>query len=96
MGIAQFLPSTWLLYKNRIQAITGSVPSPWNPRDAFIATALYLRDAGASKGGYTDERIAAAKYYAGSRWRYYLGTYGDRVMDRAKYYEGQISILRGV
>jgi peptidoglycan hydrolase CwlO-like protein len=95
MGIAQFLPSTWMLYKDRIAKITGGAPSPWNPRDAFIATALYLSDAGASKGGYTNERIAAAKYYAGSRWRYYLSSYGDRVMDRAKYYGEQIAVLAG-
>lgn len=94
MGIAQFLPSTWMIYKRRIQAITGTVPSPWNPRDAFVATSLYLSDAGAGKGDYTNERIAAARYYAGNRWRYYLRSYGDRVLELARQYENQINILK--
>jgi len=94
MGVAQFLPSTWMLYKDRIQKITGSYPSPWNPRDAFLATALYLADAGARDQTYASERIAAAKYYAGSRWRYYLYSYGARVMERVSYYAEQISILQ--
>ncbi|MEW5805327.1 MAG: lytic murein transglycosylase [Patescibacteria group bacterium] len=94
MGIAQFIPSTWMIYKDRIQKITGTMPSPWNPRDAFLATSLYLSDAGASNANYTNERIAAAKYYAGGRWRYYLYSYGDRVMELARYYENQIQILK--
>lgn len=94
IGIAQFLPSTWMIYKDRIQRITGTLPSPWNPRDAFLATALYLADAGASGGNYANERMAAAKYYAGSRWRYYLYSYGDRVMELARYYQEQIQLLK--
>ncbi|HCI05188.1 MAG: Peptidoglycan DL-endopeptidase CwlO [Parcubacteria group bacterium GW2011_GWC1_45_9] len=94
MGISQFIPSTWMLYKSRIQKITGSLPSPWNPRDAFLATALYLADAGAANASYSKERIAAAKYYAGSRWSLYLRSYGDKVMKLASYYEDQIKILK--
>jgi len=94
MGISQFIPSTWMMYKDRIKKIIGVVPSPWNPRDAFLATALYLADAGAANATYSQEKAAAARYYAGSRWRYYLNSYGDKVMKLADYYADQINILR--
>ncbi len=93
MGIAQFLPSTWMLYKERIQKIVGHIPSPWNPRDAFIATALYLADAGATSQTFEAERQAAAKYYAGSRWQRFLRSYGDRVMNLAEKFQEEINIL---
>ncbi|MFN7088417.1 MAG: lytic murein transglycosylase, partial [Candidatus Paceibacteria bacterium] len=94
MGIAQFLPSTWILYEDRIQKIVGRTPSPWNPQDAFVAAALYLADAGATSKTYQAERQAAAKYYAGSRWRYYINSYGSHVMELAADYQNQIEILR--
>ncbi len=94
MGIAQFIPSTWVQYVPQIQRITGSYPSPWNPRDAFVATALYLAQAGATNQSFSAERVAAAKYYAGSRWRYYIYSYGSNVMDRASYYTDQIAALQ--
>lgn len=95
MGIAQFMPSTWKLYKDRIAKIIGKVPSPWSPPDAFTATALYLADAGAKAQTYAAERQAAAKYYAGSRWQRYLRAYGDRVMAIAKQFQNEINILEG-
>lgn len=66
MGPSQFIPSTWQLYASRIEAATGvSTANPWDPRDAIMATALYLSDLGAGLQTYSAERNAACKYYSG-------------------------------
>jgi peptidoglycan hydrolase CwlO-like protein len=66
MGPAQFIPSTWVLYADRVAGATGkSIASPWDPRDAITAMAYLLADNGASTGGYTASHTAAARYYAG-------------------------------
>jgi peptidoglycan hydrolase CwlO-like protein len=66
MGPSQFIPSTWKLFEDRIERITGSnIADPWNPKDAITATALYLADLGAVTGNESSERNAACKYYSG-------------------------------
>ncbi len=66
MGPSQFIPSTWKIFEDRIERITGSTTAdPWNPRDAITATALYLADLGAVTGNESSERNAACKYYSG-------------------------------
>lgn len=66
MGPAQFIPSTWKLFESKIKtALNISAPDPWNPRDAFTASALYLADLGAATGSAADEKNAACRYYSG-------------------------------
>jgi membrane-bound lytic murein transglycosylase B len=68
MGPAQFIPSTWMLIKDRLASFLGisGMPDPWNPAHAFMAAGLYLSDRGAVAGSYSAERNAACKYYSGS------------------------------
>ncbi|HOB89917.1 MAG TPA: lytic murein transglycosylase [Candidatus Colwellbacteria bacterium] len=92
IGPAQFLPSTWMLYKTRLAALVGvAVPNPWNNSHAFFATALYLKDAGAS----SNERMAAAKYYCGSNWSRYVCTnvYAAAVLKKATEFQDDIDVL---
>ena len=95
MGPAQFIPSTWILYKDRIAKATGeNPPNPWNPRTAFFASSLFLSDLGADKGGRASEREAALRYFAGGGWRNpAFASYGDRVLGFADEFQRQIDIL---
>jgi peptidoglycan hydrolase CwlO-like protein len=73
----------------------GSGPSsPFNNQDAFIATALLLRDNGAN-GSYSNDRLAALRYYSG--WggasNPANGFYGDQVMNRKSRLAQEIQIL---
>lgn len=84
--------------RDRIRAINGTngPANPFNNRDAFLATALLLRDNGAN-GTYNGDRLAALRYYAG--WGGATNPanafYGNQVMQRKAKFEGQIRILDG-
>lgn len=97
MGPAQFIPSTWMLYKNRLASITGqNPPDPWSARTAIFATALLMADNGADGGTPAVERKAALKYFAGSNWSKPANAiYGTRVMEYAETYQADINILDG-
>lgn len=87
MGPAQFIPSTWNLFKDRIAKVVGkAIPSPWEARDAFAASSIYLGDLGAISGSYTAERNAACRYYSGRACDTKSGNafYGDQVMAKAQ------------
>lgn len=98
MGPAQFIPSTWVLYEDRITAITGNKPpNPWDPRDAFYASALLLTDNGAKNGVRSTERLAALRYLAGwkNATKSAYAFYGNEVMDLADKFQSQIDVLEG-
>ncbi len=96
MGPAQFIPSTWVLYEERIAKATGhNPPNPWDPPDAFMASAILLMDNGADKSTAAAERLAALRYLAGwtNAGKKAYAFYGDDVMDLAAKYQKQIDIL---
>lgn len=92
MGPAQFIPSTWMGYKDKVAAVTGkSTANPWDIRDAFIASGFKLRAAGA---GDTEASWwkAAMIYFSGStnsQFRFY----GDNVVSLTKKYQEDINNL---
>jgi len=90
MGPAQFIPSTWMGYKARIEAITGTTANPWDIRDAFIAAAIKLKNDGA--GTVSGEWAAAMRYFSGStntKYRFY----GDNVVAMANQYQVDIDTM---
>ncbi|MCX6751791.1 MAG: lytic murein transglycosylase [Candidatus Nomurabacteria bacterium] len=66
MGPAQFIPSTWKLFEDRLQSILGYFANPWSPRDAFMASAMYLTDLGAVGNSASAQNKAACRYYGSS------------------------------
>ena len=63
MGPAQFIPSTWKLFENRLKSLLGYDANPWAPKDAFMASAMYLTDLGATGSSQSAQNKAACKYY---------------------------------
>lgn len=96
MGPSQFIPSTWEVVANRVGTLLGvSVPNPWIPRDAIMASALYLKDRGAV-GGESAERNAACKYYSGRSCdgkKPYNSFYGNSVMSISRKIQADIDYL---
>jgi len=97
MGPAQFIPSTWVLYKKRIGNATGqNPPNPWDPRTAIFATALLMMDNGADAQTRAAERKAALKYLAGGNWnKPAYAFYGDDVMRLTDKFQKEIDVLEG-
>jgi len=90
MGPAQFIPSTWMGYKDGVAAIMGRLANPWDIRDAFIAAAIKLKAGGA--GTVSGEWAAAMRYFSGStnlKYRFY----GDNVVAIANQYQNDIDSL---
>ena len=92
MGPAQFIPSTWMKYREGVKKITGKAADPWDIKDAFLAAAVYLADYGAAKQTPDSEWKAAMIYFSGTtntKYRFY----GDSVINITKQYAGDIEAL---
>lgn len=94
MGPGQFIPSTWKLYASRLQTVLGRPGNPWNINDAFMATALYVSDYGATSQTTAGEWKAAMIYFAGTVNKKYR-FYGDNVVAIAQGYADDIAAIEG-
>jgi len=91
----------WVYEKSQdvLRQLTGktSPSSPFNNQDAFMATALLMRDNGGVGGAYKAEWTAAIRYFSG--WGGASNPinfpYGDNVMARKARLENEIRILGG-
>jgi hypothetical protein len=90
MGPAQFIPSTWMGYRDQVAAVTGKAANPWDIRDAFLAAAIKLKDAGAA--AQSNEWAAAMIYFSGGTNPAY-SFYGDNVVATAAQYASDIAKL---
>ncbi|MDD5396662.1 MAG: lytic murein transglycosylase [Candidatus Moranbacteria bacterium] len=87
MGIPQFMPDTWMEYKDRISAIVGKEnPDPWDEKDAAVAVALKLSDvSGVTEHNIYAERNAAKMYLSGNTSSRY-DWYANQIMYWSKNY----------
>ncbi len=63
MGPAQFIPSTWKLFETRLEKILGHFANPWSPRDAFMASGMFLSDLKGTGTSTSAQNRAACRYY---------------------------------
>ena len=97
MGPAQFIPTTWTIYEDKMKSLLGRSADPWNIKDSFLASAVYLGDEGATRQTYEYEWCAAVSYFAGNcslRNQIRYEFYGDNVMAIARRYEADIAALQ--
>ncbi|MFA6375795.1 MAG: lytic murein transglycosylase [Candidatus Paceibacterota bacterium] len=94
MGPGQFIPSTWVSYRERVKAIVGHPANPWNIADAFMATALYVGDYGAKLQTRDGEWKAAMIYFAGTVNKKY-SFYGNSALKIADGYADDIAAIEG-
>ncbi|MFA6226899.1 MAG: hypothetical protein WC631_00220 [Candidatus Paceibacterota bacterium] len=76
---------------------TARPSDPWNPLDAFMASAILSKENGAKNGDFASERLAALRYLAGwtNATKKAYAFYGDDVMNLAAKYQAQIDVLNG-
>jgi peptidoglycan hydrolase CwlO-like protein len=93
MGPAQFIPSTWMMYRDRLKSILGQPANPWSIRDSFLASGVLLTDSGAKSQTRDGEWRAAMIYFSGGTTNSNYFWYADQVVDRADQFERDIEIM---
>ncbi|MFZ1654850.1 MAG: lytic murein transglycosylase [Candidatus Moraniibacteriota bacterium] len=75
MGVAQFMPDTWMGYKSQVASKTGhNPPDPWNLTDGVMAMATKLsKTPGVTSGSRSAWKKAAASYLGTSYAPYING-----------------------
>ncbi|MFA5871687.1 MAG: hypothetical protein WC858_03090 [Parcubacteria group bacterium] len=81
MGPAQFMPSTWMGYRDKVMNLTGkTTANPWDIKDSLVAMGIKLAGVNGVTG--SDRKAwakAAGMYLAGANWERY-SWYSDRVL----------------
>lgn len=91
LGPAQFMPDTWMGYRDELIRLKGSVPSPFDIEDAMLAMGVKLAQAGANSKTEQAEWKAAMIYFAGGNWdNPNFSFYGDNVIGLAKSFQEEI------
>jgi peptidoglycan hydrolase CwlO-like protein len=93
MGPAQFIPSTWMMYKDRLRGLLGRAANPWSIRDSFLASGVLLTDSGARSKTKEGEWRAAMIYFSGGTTNSNFFWYADQVVARANQFERDIEIM---
>lgn len=88
MGVAQFMPDTWMGYQSSIASVTGhNPPDPWNLTDGVVAMGLKLAKVpGVSSHKRSAECDAAKLYLSGTTSSHYQW-YCDKVLYWADNYD---------
>ncbi|EKE11019.1 MAG: hypothetical protein ACD_15C00152G0003 [uncultured bacterium] len=91
MGIPQFMPDTWMEYKDELAQILGKEnPDPWNVRDGVLAMALKVADVpGVVEHNVWAERNASKMYLSGTT-SYQYDWYASRIQYWANNYKSLI------
>ena len=94
MGIAQFMPTTWIGYKSYIAGATGhNPPDPWSVIDGVMGMAKKLANGGATskKGEYN----ASMLYYCGTTHPVDTSAYPTRKEDCNNYAKSVQNLAKG-
>jgi len=91
IGKAQFLPSTWLIYRDRVAKVVGKdMADPWDAKDAAVAMAIKVADdaPGVTNHDRSAEANAAKMYLSGTTENKYNG-HARKVLVAAEKFKDQ-------
>lgn len=87
MGIAQFMPDTWMEYKKRIADVVGKKnPDPWSVEDSVVAMALKLSDVAGVQNHLVWAEANAAKVYLSGTTSNRFNWYANKILFWSKNY----------